>query len=98
MLRLMLAMAPLADPMGSGEPGDRASRLLGQTIGDDRQHVRGRGIFLGYGDDPAFHPREARREQRIEQRLLVLEPRVQRRGTGKAERLSAAPTVAQISV
>jgi AcrR family transcriptional regulator len=36
-LRFMLAMAPLSDAMGPGEPGDRASRMIGRTIGEERK-------------------------------------------------------------
>jgi AcrR family transcriptional regulator len=57
-LRFMLAMAPLADAMGPGEPGDRASRLLGQTIGEERKKFvnyillcRAQG-YIAFDDDP----------------------------------------------
>jgi hypothetical protein len=51
-------MAPLADAMGPGEPGDRASRLLGQTIGEERKKFvdyilrrRAQG-YIAFDDDP----------------------------------------------
>jgi AcrR family transcriptional regulator len=57
-LRFMLAMSPLADAMGPGEPGDRASRLLGQTIGEERKkfvdyilRCRAQG-YIAFDDDP----------------------------------------------
>src|SRR5208282_1710156 len=37
-IRFMLAMAPLSDAMGPGEPGDKVSRMLGQTIGQERKN------------------------------------------------------------
>src|ERR1700685_356451 len=57
-LRFMLAMAPLTSAMGPGEPGDRASRLLGQTIGEERKkfvdyilRCRAQG-YIAFDDDP----------------------------------------------
>src|SRR5271166_1078372 len=57
-LRFMLAMAPLSDAMGPGEPGDRASRLLGHTIGEERKkfvdyilRCRAEGA-IAFDDDP----------------------------------------------
>src|SRR5271166_1064067 len=57
-LRFMLSMAPLTDAMGPGEPGDKASRMLGQTIGEERKkfvdyilQCRAQG-FIAFDDDP----------------------------------------------
>ena len=57
-LRFMLAMAPLTSAMAPGEPGDRASRLLGQTIGEERKkfvdyilRCRAQG-YIAFDDDP----------------------------------------------
>jgi AcrR family transcriptional regulator len=57
-LRFILAMAPLTKAMGPGEPGDKASRLLGQTISEERKkfvdyilHCRAQG-YIGFDDDP----------------------------------------------
>src|ERR1700678_447507 len=37
-IRLMLAIAPLHRALGPGEPGDRASRLVGRTIREERNN------------------------------------------------------------
>ena len=57
-IRFMLAIAPLTDAMGPGEPGDRASRLLGQTISEERMkfvdyilRCRAQGD-IAFDDDP----------------------------------------------
>jgi AcrR family transcriptional regulator len=57
-IRFMLAMAPLSDAMGPGEPGDSASRLLGQTIAEERKkfvdyilRCRAEGA-IAFDDDP----------------------------------------------
>jgi AcrR family transcriptional regulator len=57
-IRFMLAMEPLSRAMGVGEPNDKASRLLGQTISRERMkfvdyilRCRERG-FVAFGDDP----------------------------------------------
>jgi AcrR family transcriptional regulator len=57
-LRFMLAMAPLTEAMGPGEPGDKASRMLGQTIGEERKkfvdyilQCRAQG-YIAFDDDP----------------------------------------------
>src|SRR5271165_3559998 len=57
-LRFMLAMAPLTEAMGPGEPGDKASRLLGQTISEERKkfvdyilQCRAQG-YIAFDDDP----------------------------------------------
>ena len=51
-------MAPLTDAMGPGEPGDKASRILGQTIGEERKKFvdyilmcRAQG-HIAFDDDP----------------------------------------------
>jgi AcrR family transcriptional regulator len=57
-LRFMLAMAPLSEAMGPGEPGHRASRMIGQTIGEERKkfvdyilRCREQG-YVAFDDDP----------------------------------------------
>jgi AcrR family transcriptional regulator len=57
-LRFMLAMAPLTEAMGPGEHGDKASRLLRQTIGEERSkfvdyilNCRAEG-YIAFDDDP----------------------------------------------
>jgi AcrR family transcriptional regulator len=57
-LRFMLAMVPLTSAMGPGEPGDKASRLLGQTISEERKkfvdyilQCRAEG-YVAFDDDP----------------------------------------------
>jgi AcrR family transcriptional regulator len=57
-IRFMLAIAPLTDAMGPGEPGDKASRLLGQTISEERKkfvdyilQCRAQG-HIAFDDDP----------------------------------------------
>ena len=57
-IRFMLAMAPLSDAMGPGEPGDKVSRMLGQTISQERKkfvdyilRCRAQG-YIAFDDDP----------------------------------------------
>jgi hypothetical protein len=57
-LRFMLAMAPLTDAMGPGEPGGKAVRMLGQTISEERKkfvdyilQCRALG-YIAFDDDP----------------------------------------------
>ena len=57
-IRFMLAMAPLSDAMGPGEPGDKVSRMLGQTISQERKNFvdyilrcRAQG-YIAFDDDP----------------------------------------------
>lgn len=57
-IRLMLAIEPLSRAMRVGEPNDRSSRLMGQTISRERKkfvdyilHCRERGL-LAFDDDP----------------------------------------------
>ena len=57
-IRFMLAMAPLSEAMGPGEPGDKVSRLLGQTISEERKkfveyilRCRAQG-YIAFDDDP----------------------------------------------
>jgi AcrR family transcriptional regulator len=57
-VRFMLAMAPLTDAMGPGESGDKALRLLGQTIREERKkfvdyisRCRAQG-YIAFDDDP----------------------------------------------
>jgi AcrR family transcriptional regulator len=57
-IRFMLAIAPLTDAMAPGEPGDKASRLLGQTINEERKkfvdyilRCRAHG-YIAFDDDP----------------------------------------------
>jgi AcrR family transcriptional regulator len=57
-LRFVLAIAPLTGAMGPGEPGDRASRMLGQTIAEERKkfvdyilRCRAQG-YVAFDDDP----------------------------------------------
>jgi AcrR family transcriptional regulator len=57
-IRFVLAIAPLSGAMGPGEPGDRASRMLGQTIGEERKkfvdyilRCRAQG-YVAFDDDP----------------------------------------------
>jgi AcrR family transcriptional regulator len=57
-LRFVLAMAPLTGAMGPGEPGDKALRLLGRTISEERKkfvdyilHCRAQG-YIAFDDDP----------------------------------------------
>ena len=57
-IRFMLAMAPLSDAMRGGEPGERASRMIGQTIGEERKkfvdyilRCRAEG-YIAFDDDP----------------------------------------------
>jgi AcrR family transcriptional regulator len=57
-VRFMLAIAPLTDAMGPGEPGDNAARLLGQTISEERKkfvdyilQCRAQG-YIAFDDDP----------------------------------------------
>jgi AcrR family transcriptional regulator len=57
-LRFTLAMAPLTDAIGPGEPGDKASRLLGRTIREERAkfvdyvlRCRAQGS-IAFDDDP----------------------------------------------
>ncbi len=57
-LQFMLAMAPLSGAMGPGEPGDRASRMIGRTIGEERKkfvdyilRCREQG-YVAFDDDP----------------------------------------------
>lgn len=57
-IRFMLAIAPLTDAMGPGEPGDKASRMLGRTIREERKkfvdyilRCRAQG-YVAFDDDP----------------------------------------------
>ena len=57
-IRFMLAIAPLTDAMAPGEPGVKVSRLLGQTISEERKkfvdyilHCRAQG-YIAFDDDP----------------------------------------------
>jgi AcrR family transcriptional regulator len=57
-IRFMLAIAPLTDAMGPGEPGDKASRMLGRTISAERKkfvdyilQCRAEG-YIAFDDDP----------------------------------------------
>ena len=57
-LRFVLTMAPLTGAMGPGEPGDKASRLLGRTISEERKkfvdyilQCRAQG-YIAFDDDP----------------------------------------------
>jgi AcrR family transcriptional regulator len=57
-IRFMLAMTPLIGAMAPGEPGDKASRLLGQTISEERKkfveyilRCRAQGT-IAFDDDP----------------------------------------------
>ena len=57
-IRFMLAIAPLTDAMGPGEPGDKASRMLGRTISGERKKFvdyilmcRAQG-YVAFDDDP----------------------------------------------
>lgn len=57
-IRFTLAIAPLSDAIGPGEPGDRVLRMLGQTISEERKRfveyilwLRGEGV-IGFDDDP----------------------------------------------
>jgi AcrR family transcriptional regulator len=57
-LRFSLAMAPLSDAMAPGEPGDRALRMIGKTIGEERKkfvdyilRCREQG-YIAFEDDP----------------------------------------------
>jgi AcrR family transcriptional regulator len=57
-IRFMLAMAPLTSAMAPGEPGDKAARMLGQTIGEERKkfvdyilRCRAQG-YIAFDDDP----------------------------------------------
>jgi AcrR family transcriptional regulator len=57
-IRFMLAMAPLISAMAPGEPGEKASRLLGQTIREERKRFveyilqcRAQG-YIAFDDDP----------------------------------------------
>jgi AcrR family transcriptional regulator len=57
-VRFMLAIAPLTDAMGPGEPGGKASRMLGRTISEERKKFvdyilmcRSQG-YVAFDDDP----------------------------------------------
>jgi AcrR family transcriptional regulator len=57
-IRFELAMAPLGQAMGAGEPSEKALRLVGQTIGEWRarfvgyiQECRANGV-IAFDDDP----------------------------------------------
>ncbi|MGZ6018157.1 MAG: TetR/AcrR family transcriptional regulator [Phenylobacterium sp.] len=57
-IRFMLAMAPLNQAMGIGEPSDKALRLVGQTIAEERARFvdyllrcRDQGL-IAFDDDP----------------------------------------------
>ena len=57
-IRLMLAILPLTQAMGPGEPGETASRLVGRTISDERKNFatyilwcRDQG-YIAFDDDP----------------------------------------------
>jgi AcrR family transcriptional regulator len=57
-IRFMLAIAPLTDAMAPGEPGAKASRLLGRTISEERKkfvdyilRCRAQG-YIAFDDDP----------------------------------------------
>jgi AcrR family transcriptional regulator len=57
-IRFGLAIAPLTSAMGPGEPGDKALRMLGQTIGEERkrfvdyiERCRAEG-YIAFDDDP----------------------------------------------
>ena len=57
-IRFMLAMAPLNQAMGVGEPSDKALRLVGQTIAEERARFvdyllrcRDQGL-IAFDDDP----------------------------------------------
>jgi AcrR family transcriptional regulator len=57
-IRFVLAIVPLTGAMGPGEPGDRALRMLGQTIGEERKkfvdyilRCRAQG-YVAFDDDP----------------------------------------------
>ncbi len=57
-IRFMLAMAPLGDAMRAGEPGEKASRMIGKTIGEERKkfvdyilRCRAHG-YIAFDDDP----------------------------------------------
>jgi AcrR family transcriptional regulator len=57
-IRFMLAIAPLTDAIAPGEPGASVSRLLGQTISEERKkfvdyvlHCRAQG-YIAFDDDP----------------------------------------------
>jgi AcrR family transcriptional regulator len=57
-IRFMLAIAPLTSAMAPGEPGDKVSRLLGQTISEERKkfvdyilRCRAQG-YIAFDDDP----------------------------------------------
>ena len=57
-IRFMLAIGPLTDAMGPGEPGDKASRMLGRTISAERKkfvdyilQCRAEG-YVAFDDDP----------------------------------------------
>ena len=57
-IRFMLAIAPLSQAMGAGEPGEKALRTIGQTIGEERKRFvdyilrcRAEG-YIAFDDDP----------------------------------------------
>lgn len=57
-IRLMLAIEPLNHAMGVGEPGEKASRLIGRTISEERRNFadyilrcREQG-YVAFDDDP----------------------------------------------
>ena len=57
-IRLMLAIMPLTQAMGPGEPGETATRLVGKTISDERKRFatyilwcRDQG-YIAFDDDP----------------------------------------------
>ena len=57
-IRLMLAIMPLTQAMGPGEPGQTATRLVGKTISDERKRFaayilwcRDQG-YITFDDDP----------------------------------------------
>ncbi len=57
-IRLMLAIMPLTQAMGPGEPGDKASQLVGRTIREERERFatyilwcRDQG-YIAFDDEP----------------------------------------------
>lgn len=57
-VRLMLAIMPLTQAMGPGEPGDKASQLVGRTIREERERFATYILwcrdqrYIAFDDDP----------------------------------------------
>ena len=80
LIRFMLAMAPLSQAIDVGEAGDKALRLMGETIGEERAR------FVDY-----LLRRRARGRHRLRRRSVRTRLAVRRHGRGRVGACGSGP-------